>query len=149
RGLRRVRRRLGGEHRVNVSMSLCLEREPISHARVGHYVARSRGALGLYLRSQPGDVRAQGLDVLDVLRSPDLGEQLAVGHQPPAISRQRAQQLELDRGQMDLLALAPDDARGEVDPQAVGLDARLALAAPGPAKRGLQPGDELACAERL
>ena len=40
--------------------------------------------------------------VVRVLRAPDLGEQGAVRHQPAAVADERAQQVVLDRGQVDL-----------------------------------------------
>ena len=69
---------------------------------------------------------AQDLGVVAVLRAPDLDEQGAVGQQPAAVAHERAQEVELDRRQVDLLAVAAHHAGVEVDEQPVDLDRRLA-----------------------
>ena len=98
--------------------------EAVADAGVGPDVARGspggsilRRRLAMWVRSTCGVVR--------VLRPPDLDEQRAVGHQPAAVARERAQQVELDRRQVDLLAVAAHGAGGEVDLEAVGVDRRL------------------------
>ena len=69
--------------------------------------------------------------------------------QPPAVAHERAQQLVLDRGEVDLLAVAAHDPRGEVDLEAVGADGRLVVGLAGAAQDRAQARDELARAERL
>src|SRR5664280_1562771 len=86
--------------------------EAVADAGVGDDVAGPPGFLRLDLGTQACDVRAQRLDVSDVLRPPDLGEQLAVGHQPTAIAHEHAQQLELDRREVNGLSVAQHDAPG-------------------------------------
>ena len=92
---------------------------------------------------------AEDLDVLRVLRAPDVDQQRAVGHQPPAVDGQRAQELELDRGQVDLGAVDAHGVRGEVELEPVGAQHRLRDARVGAPQRGLQARDELARPERL
>ena len=48
-----------------------------------------------------------------------------MGQQAPAVADQHAQQVELDRREVDLLAAAADHPRGEVDSQPVRFDDRL------------------------
>ena len=67
----------------------------------------------------------------------------------PRLVRQRAQQRELDRRQVHLLAVERDGVRGEVDDEAVGLDPRLGRGAAGAPQHRLHPRDELAGRERL
>ena len=72
-----------------------------------------------------------------------------VGHQPPAVRRQDAQQVELDRGQVHRLAVHLDRVSGQIELEPVGADHRLGHAGVGAAQRRLQPRDELARPERL
>ena len=69
--------------------------------------------------------------------------------QPAAVAHERAQEVELDRRQVDLLAVAAHHARVEVDEQPVDLDRRLARRVADPPQRGPEPRDQLARAERL
>src|SRR5664279_4314036 len=101
--------------------------EAVTDARVGDDVAGARGILRLDLGTQACDVSAQRLDVIDVLRPPDLGDQLAVCHQPAAVAHEHAQQLELDRREVNGLSVASHDAPGQIDLQTLDDDARLLL----------------------
>ena len=56
-------------------------------------------------------------------------QQGAVGHQPAPVADEHAQQVELDRGQVDELGVAAHRAGGEVDLEAVHHDLRLVLGA--------------------
>src|SRR3954465_3218824 len=66
-----------------------------------------------------------------------------------AVGHEGAQQVELDRGQVDLRAIPPDDARRQVDLEPVDGDRRLARGPAGAGQARLKPGDELARAEGL
>ena len=85
--------------------SFLSEREPVADAGIGTDVA-PLAARGLDLAAQVGDVGAQRRRVVGVGRAPHLAQQRAMSHQPPAVAREHAQQLELDRRQVDLLAVA-------------------------------------------
>ena len=117
--------------------------DPVVGANEGFGVRR------LDLAAQVGDVRAQALRVPDVPRAPDLLHQHVLGEQPPAMTQQEAQELELDGCEVDVLAVATHRARGEVDDQAIELDTRLVVGSLGPSQSGSQAGDELARRERL
>src|SRR4249920_1309885 len=100
--------------------------EAIAHARLGLDVSgRPLGRLDL--AAQVRDVGPQDLGVVAVGGPPYLLEEGPVREQPPRVLGQRAQQLELDRSQVDLLAVAADAVRGQVDLEAVGADHRLLL----------------------
>ena len=95
------------------------------------------------------DVGAKQRRRIGVLGAPDLGQQLAVGHQQAAVERERAQQRELERRQVDVLAVEGHAVGGEVDDQPVGLDPRLRRVAPGAPQHRLHAGHELTRRERL
>ena len=69
--------------------------EAVADTRVGVDEARAD------LAAQVGHVHPQHLHVVGVLRAPDLDQDRPVGQQAPAIDREHAQQVELDRGEMD------------------------------------------------
>ena len=89
--------------------------------------------------------------VLGVLRAPDLLQQRAVRQQPAAVAQQRAQQVELDRRQVDLLAVRGAPVRaGEVDLEPVGARSTGSSACgAGAAQRPPAGARQLARAERL
>src|SRR5262245_43196901 len=95
------------------AIQISLSREAVADTGVGVDVARAD------LAAQVRDVDAQDLDVVGVLRSPDLDQQRAVGEQAAAVGGQRAQEVELDRRQVDRLAVDADRVGGEVEAQAV------------------------------
>ena len=108
-------------------------REAVADARVG---ADERGPpSGSIFAAQVGDVRAQRGHVVGVGRPPDLGEQRPVGEQAPAVADEQPQQVELDRRQVDVLAVAAHQVGGEVDLEPVGArsPARPARRRPGAA----------------
>ena len=107
------------------------------------------GRRRLDLAPQVRDVHAQDLDIVGVLGAPDLDQQRAVGEQAAAVDGERAQQVELDRRQMHLLAVHAHHVGGEVELEAVDADHRLAGRRVGAPQRRLQARDELARAERL
>ena len=72
-----------------------------------------------------------------------------MGHQQAAVGGERAQQRELDRRQVDLLAVERDRVRGEIDDEPVGLDPRLGRRAAGAPEDRLHARHELAGRERL
>jgi hypothetical protein len=92
---------------------------------------------------------AQDLRVVAVLRPPDLNEQGPVGHEPPTVAHERTQQVELDRREVDLLAVAAHDPRVEVHVQPVDLDGRLPGRVADAPQRGAEPRHQLARAEGL
>ena len=66
----------------------------------------------------------------------------------PGCSGELAEQVELDRRQVDLLAVTPHGAVGEVDLQVADPDGRVAVLAPSPQHRA-HPGEQLLAAEGL
>src|SRR5512132_794892 len=94
--------------------------EAVADAGIGANQPRTVGRLDL--SPQVGDVGAQRRRVAGVALAPDLREQGAVGQQPPAVAHERAQQVELDRREVYLVAVTAHGPRREVDVQAVGLD---------------------------
>src|SRR3954468_9121978 len=66
--------------------------EAVADARVGVEVA------GAELATQVGHVHPQDLHVVGVLGAPDVDQDGAVGQQAPAVEREHAQEVELDRG---------------------------------------------------
>ena len=72
-----------------------------------------------------------------------------MGHEAPAVAHQRAQEVELDGREMDLLAVAAHDPRVEVDVQAVDLDRGLPGRVAHAPQRGAEARHELARAEGL
>ena len=68
---------------------------------------------------------------------------------PAAMAQQDAQELELDRREVDLLVLAPYHAGREVDLQAVDREPRLGVMPLGAPQHRAQAGHELARRERL
>ena len=87
---------------ARVAEALLSVEEAVADARVGADVARPSA---LDLAAQVRDLPAQDVVVVRVLRTPDLDQQRAVGHQPPAVAREGLEQVELDRRQVDLLAV--------------------------------------------
>jgi hypothetical protein len=94
-------------------------------------------------------VGAQRLRVRLVPRTPDLLEQRVVGQESTTMTDQDAQQLEFDRSQVDLLAVAAHDVRCEIDLEAVQRHAGLVVAAMSSPQGRMQACDQLARSERL
>ena len=67
----------------------------------------------------------------------------------PRLTASDAQEVELDRGQVDLGAVDAHGVRGEVELEPVGASTGSDDARGGAPQRGLQPRDELARPERL
>jgi hypothetical protein len=95
------------DRRWSIGSSACLRRahEAIPDAVLGP--DDGRRARELELPAQVCDVRSQHLLVLDVRRTPDLLQHGHVGQGPPAVTQQDAQQLELDRREVDGLVPTP------------------------------------------
>jgi hypothetical protein len=72
-----------------------------------------------------------------------------VREQPAPVCHQRAQQVELDRGQVDLFPVAADGVRGDVELEPVDSQHRFVACGSRSAQRRLQPRHELTRAERL
>ncbi len=71
--------------------------------------------IALELRAQVTNVDPQLLDVFGRVTAPDLLKELAVGHQLAAVIRQGGEEVELGRGQMDLLPVSGYAVIGKVD----------------------------------
>ena len=99
--------------------------------------------------AEVGDVGTQSLPVPRVCSAPDVLQQFLVGEHPAGIACQDAQEPELDRRQVHVLAAAAYEARGEVDLQPVELDHWLVAVALGSAERRPQAGHQFAWSERL
>src|SRR6185295_6555404 len=77
---------------------------------------------GLELAAQVGHVDAQVLGLAGVLRAPDLEQELLPGHDAAGARGQHGEELELDRGQVDLGVRDEDAPRRLVDPQRAALE---------------------------
>src|SRR4051794_10603663 len=126
-----------------------LGREAVADARVGQDDLRARRIV-LELAADVGDVDPQVVRLLAVARTPDLAQQRAVGEELAAVDGEHAQEVELDRREVHVLAVARDPARGEVDRDRAGPDDRIgAVGGIAPAQHGADAGRELVGAERL
>src|SRR5204863_5718673 len=104
---------------------------------------------GLDLRADVREVHTEVVRLGLVARPPDLAQELAVGDELPSVLSEDAQEVELDRRQVDLLPGAGDVAPLQVDDQIPDLDARLPAAVRRPPKHGSQASQELVRPERL
>ena len=122
-------------------------REPVADA--GLRPDQTRPVPGVDLAPEVRHVRAQHLGVVGVAGAPDRDEQLAMGQQPAAVARERSQQLELRRSEVDLGPAHRDLVPREVDAQLAGFDHGVLRAGSRPAHVRLQPRDQLPRPERL
>src|SRR5690606_24069517 len=82
-----------------------LASEEVADAGLGQQVGGVRW-VALELLAQVADVGAKVLDFVPVLRAPDLGQELIVGDDAPALAGQRHEEAELGRRQVDVFATA-------------------------------------------
>ena len=95
--------------------------EPVAHARLGHEIAWLRG-VRLELAANLGEIDAEVVRFLLVLRAPDALQKLPLRDQPAGMTDERLDDLPLGRGQADLLPVSLDALGGEVGPEVSGLD---------------------------
>ncbi len=106
---------------------------------------------GVDLAAQHRHVRLHDAGVPAEVVVPDMIEDLHLGQHAVGVAHEVAQQLELGRGQLDLLAVAPDLVAVLIQLQVGELQPwrRLAAVPPGPAQHRADPGDDLFQAEGL
>src|SRR6186997_2537146 len=95
--------------------------EPVADPAHGEQVLRLLRVL-LQLLAQVADVDVDGARVAVVGVAPDVLEQGLAGEDAPRRTRERAEDLELDVGDFDLLGVEGDHAAVEVDRQLVARD---------------------------
>src|SRR5512142_1035557 len=78
------------------------------------------------LRADVSDVDAEVMGLTAVFGPPHLLQQLPVGHEAPLVLSEHADELELDRGEVNVGSCPRDLAIEEVDDHLTELEARLA-----------------------
>src|ERR1700694_4408004 len=89
--------------------------EAVADPALGPDVAPRGGVVGFDLVAQVGDVRAQQRPVVHAVGPPDLAEQRTRAHRAATMVRQHGEQLELERREPHLAAVATDRVGREVD----------------------------------
>jgi hypothetical protein len=94
-------------------------------------------------------VGPQDIPGVSVCRAPDLLEKRMLGDESASVSRERAEEPELCRGEMNLVYPAADGLIAKVDSQPIEIEDRLEANGPGPTEYGPEAGDQFARCERL
>ena len=139
---------VGAQQRHAASSSTRRHRveEPVADTPHVHDVAV---AVHPELAPQPARVRVDRARPAHAAIAPDRAQQLLLRPHPRRLDREHAQESELLRRQLDLLAAQQHGVRGGIDLQRPGADASQRAPRARPAQQRVDPGPQLGVAERL
>src|ERR1700676_68781 len=122
--------------------------EAVPHARLGPEVTRT-GVVRLQLSSDPAHQDPQVLRLGLVLGSPDVVEELALGHQSAGVADQDLDDVPLLGCEVDVLSVPGHPLVDQVDGELLGLHPGCLVAGGDPPERRPEAGQQLVHAERL